>query len=84
MATTMMPPPVTRSKPHPETRPVVMRNVPIAVKPSEEKRAQLRKDRFSAAMAVLFILALIGFVIWAAVTGEAPHNDMMWDYPYMY
>lgn len=84
MVATMTPPPGTRSKPRPVKRPVETRKVPITVKPSAEERAQLRKDRVSAAVAVLFIFALIAFVVWAAMTGDASNADAMWDLPYLY
>ena len=81
MVATMNPPPATRTK----SLPVEPREVgPAAVRPTAEEEAQLRRDRISAAAAVALILALIAFLIWAGLTGEAPETDMMWEYPYLY
>lgn len=84
MVATTTPPPGTRSKPRPVNRPVETRKVPISVKPSVEERTQLRKDRISAAVAVLFIIGMLALVVWAAMTGDVPNTDAMWDYPYLY
>jgi len=84
MVTTMTPPPGTRSKPRPVNRPVETRKVPITVKPTAEERAQLRSDRISAAFALLFIVALVAALVWAAMTGDASTTDVMWDYPPMF
>lgn len=80
MTATMNRPPTRRSTP----RPVVTRKVPVTVRPGTDERAQLRKDRISAVVAVLILLALIGFVIWAGITGDSSSADYMWDYPYLY
>lgn len=84
MVTTMTPPPGTRSKPRSVKRPVLKRKVPITVKPSAEERAQLRRDRISAGIALLFIVAMVALVIWAALTGDMSNTDAMWDSPYLY
>lgn len=82
MTTTLNRPATRRSKP----RPVVTRRVPITVKPSveEEERAQLMRDRISAAFALLFIVAMIAAVARAAMTGDASSADAMLDYPPMF
>lgn len=80
MTVTLNRPPTRRTRP----RPVATRRVPITVKPSAEERAQLRSDRISAALALLFIVALIAALVWAAVTGDASSTDAMWDYPMLY
>lgn len=79
MTTTLNRPPTRRSRP----RPIVTRKVPITVKPSAEERAQLRKDRISAVVALLFIIGLIALLVWAAMTGEGPPPEM-WEYPFLY
>lgn len=84
MVATMTPPPGTRSKPRSVKRPVQKRKVPITVKPSAEERAQLRRDRISAVVALLFIVAMVTLVIWAALTGDMSNTDAMWDFPYLY
>jgi len=84
MVTTMTPPPGTRSKPRSVKRPVQKRKVPITVKPSAEDRAQLRRDRISAVIALLFIIAMVALVIWAALTGDISDTGAMWDSPYLY
>ena len=79
----MNPPPATRTRP--QLQSVKPREVsPPAPRPTAEDEAQLRRDRISAAAAVVLILALIAFLIWAGLTGEAPETDMMWEYPYLY
>lgn len=84
MATTMTPPPETRSKPRPVDRPVATRKVPITVKPSAKERAQLRKDRISAVIALLFIIGMIALVVWVAMTGDVSDTDAMWNSWYLY
>ena len=69
--------PTRRSRTH-DTQ---TRKVPITVKPSAEERAQLRRDRISAALTIFFIIALIGALVWAAMAGDTSATDAMWDYP---
>jgi len=80
MTATLDRPPTRRSKP----RAAPPRRVPITVKPSAEQRAQLKRDRISAAFALLFIVAMIAAVVWAAMTGDASSADAMLDYPPMF
>lgn len=84
MVATMTPPQETQSKPRPVNRAVEARKVPITVKPNAEERAQLRRDRISAAFALLFIVAMVAALVWAAMTGDASTTDVMLDFPPMF
>lgn len=84
MATTMTSTPDTRSKLRSEERPARTRKVPIDIKPSVEERAQLRRDRISAAVAVLIIIGMISLLVWAALAGGTSDTNAMWDVPYLY
>ena len=81
MTATLKPPPTRPAK-----KPAhdVTHHVPATGKLSDEERAQLRKDRISAAIAILFIIGLIALLVWAAATGEAPQTYDAWDYPPLY
>jgi len=81
MVAAMNSPPATRTKPQ-SVKP--RKVLPPAPRPTAEEEAQLRRDRISAAAAVALILALIAFLIWASLTGEAPETDMMWESSYLY
>ena len=48
---------------HWKLRPKVMHRVPITVHPTPEEQQKLHRDRMAALAAVLFVIALIAFVV---------------------
>lgn len=78
MLTTFNQPPMG----HWKLRPKVMRKVPVTVHPTADEKQQLHHDRMAALAAVLFVVALIAFVIWAAARGESPPPEF-WEHPWL-
>lgn len=78
MLTTFNRPPMGHWKLHPK----VIHQIPITVHPTPEEQRQLHRDRMSALLAVLFVIALIAFMIWAAAHGENPPAEF-WEHPYL-
>lgn len=46
---------------------------------SQIDRVELSRDRISAAFAILFIVAMIAAMVWAAMTGDASTTEVIWD-----
>lgn len=83
MVATMPPQPFTRSKPHSVRRPVHKRKVANSAISGAEEDARLRSKRVAGVVMLLIILGLISLVIWAAVTGDPPNTDVMWEFQYL-
>ena len=83
MVATMPPPPSTHSKPHSVRRPVQKRKVANFSKSNVEEHARLRRKRVSGVVMLLFILGLIALVIWAAISGDPPNTDAMWEFQHL-
>ena len=82
MTATLNRPPPRRAKP----RPAVARKVPVRTGPTTAPtdEEQLRKDRWAAVAVFVFVVALFGLVIWAALTGDPAASESVYDYPYLF